>query len=46
MAATNPRQKRDAPNLADIPGRREEVFRAWTDPKALERWFAPDPEFS
>ena len=27
------------------PAPREEVFRAWTDPKALERWFAPDPEF-
>ena len=27
------------------PAPREEVFRAWTDPKALERWFRPDPEF-
>jgi uncharacterized protein YndB with AHSA1/START domain len=27
------------------PAPREQVFRAWTDPKALERWFGPDPEF-
>jgi uncharacterized protein YndB with AHSA1/START domain len=22
---------------------RERVFRAWTDPKEMDRWFAPDP---
>jgi uncharacterized protein YndB with AHSA1/START domain len=27
------------------PAPREEVFRAWTDPKALEHWFAPSREF-
>ncbi len=25
---------------------REEVFRAWTDPEALKRWFAPSDDFS
>ncbi len=25
---------------------REEVFRAWTEPEALKRWFAPSDEFS
>src|SRR5437879_13909565 len=25
---------------------REKVFRAWTDPKALTRWFAPSDDFS
>lgn len=25
-----------------LPQSREEVFRAWTDPQALKRWFAPD----
>ncbi len=24
----------------------EEVFRAWTQPEALKRWFAPSPDFS
>ena len=27
------------------PAPREELYRAWTDPQALEHWFAPDPEF-
>ncbi len=25
---------------------REEVFRAWTEPETLKRWFAPSDEFS
>ena len=25
---------------------RERVFRAWTDPKELARWFAPSPDHS
>jgi len=25
---------------------REKVFRAWTDPRALTRWFAPSDDFS
>jgi uncharacterized protein YndB with AHSA1/START domain len=25
---------------------REKVFRAWTDARELERWFAPSPEYS
>lgn len=25
---------------------REKVFRAWTDPKELKRWFAPSDDFS
>lgn len=28
-----------------LPARREEVFRAWTDPQALARWFAPSDEY-
>ena len=24
----------------------ERIFRAWTDPDELARWFAPDPEFT
>lgn len=29
-----------------FPAPREEVFRAWTERKALERWFAPSDEFA
>ena len=28
-----------------FPARREEVFRAWTDPEAMKRWFKPDDDF-
>jgi uncharacterized protein YndB with AHSA1/START domain len=28
-----------------LPAPREEIFRAWTDAKTLERWFAPSDEF-
>ena len=45
MAATHPKADATLRLSRTYPARREEVFRAWTDPKALERWFAPDPEF-
>lgn len=45
MASPQPTAETSLRISRTYPAPREEVFRAWTDPKALERWFAPDPEF-
>ncbi len=45
MASPQPKSETSIRLSRTYPASREEVFRAWTDPKALERWFAPDPEF-
>ena len=45
MASPQPTAETSLRISRTYPAPREEVFRAWTDPKVLERWFAPDPEF-
>jgi uncharacterized protein YndB with AHSA1/START domain len=45
MASPQPTSETTLRLSRTYPAPREEVFRAWTDPKALERWFAPSREF-
>jgi uncharacterized protein YndB with AHSA1/START domain len=45
MASAQPTSETTLRLSRTLPAPREEVFRAWTDAKALERWFAPSDEF-
>lgn len=45
MASPQPTSETALRLSRTYPAPREKVFRAWTDPKALESWFAPDREF-
>lgn len=45
MASPQPTSETALRLSRSYPAPREEVYRAWTDPQALEHWFAPDPEF-
>lgn len=45
MASPQPTSETSLRLSRIYPAPREEVFQAWTDPKALERWFAPSDQF-
>ncbi len=46
MAETIPTSETTLQLKRIFPAPREKVFRAWTDPKELKKWFAPTDEYT